>query len=584
MLKKLIAILTALNFSFIYAQSFVINEPILYAPSYKIYLAINGNDNNTGDSISPVATFAGALTKLDQLTGSFSGNLYAEIIVFPGTYTEIFRQPLNKFQIGSKFLNVSLRGKGNVILDGTNLTVNAGGGMIYLLGSNIYVKNIKVQHSNENGIRFGYNYNSIIINSHDILIDSVEVSETAGHGILVGIGALNANGSSSLIPRAKRFKITNAHVYNSVNYNTPQSQWGSAIKFWNTSNNLAINNHVHDNSGEGIDFDYCDSAIVRKNVLHDNYANIYLDKMVFALIEQNFIYNETKVVSGILTGLEAFTSFITNHYIKDIYIENNIILNTLGINLWQGIYSAIQNGIYNNIKIRHNTIIGKQFGNGALVSISHETFLGQPVSNFSISGISIDRNIVSANPDSLNNGKLFSAPLNPQPGLTSGYNLFNINPGFSYNSTTDQINAAVSTFEDPMQAVFNLTPNSVYNSELIMSSPAIILNDYNGLPRNSINSNVGALELNQSLNLKHNESSDLIVFPNPSKGLFFIETNEFIKISKIECYDITGRCVYSDSILFDASFDLSSIESGMYNLILYSADQTKIFKKIQILR
>jgi hypothetical protein len=243
-----------------------------------------------------------------------------------------------------------------------------------------------------------------------------------------------------------------------------------------------------------------------------------------------------------------------------------------------------KNGIYNNIKIRHNTIIGKQFGNGALVSISHETFLGQPVSNFSISGISIDRNIVSANPDSLNNGKLFSAPLNPQPGLTSGYNLFNINPGFSYNSTTDQINAAVSTFEDPMQAVFNLTPNSVYNPELIMSSPAIILNDYNGLPRNSINSNVGALELNQSLNLKHNETSDLIVFPNPSKGLFFIETNEFIKISKIECYDITGRCVYSDSILFDASFDLSSIESGMYNLILYSADQTKIFKKIQILR
>jgi len=496
-------------------------------------MATNGNDQNSGDSLNPVATFAGALNKLDQLTSNLSGNVYTEVIIYSGNYFEIFKQPLNRFQIGNKYMHVSLRGKDNVMIDGTNLTVNPGNGLVYLLGSNIYVKNIKVNYSTENGIRFGYNYNGTVINSHDIWVDNVEVNQTAGHGVLFGIGALNANGSSTLIPRAKNFKITNSHILNSVNFNTAQSQWGSALKFWNTSHNQAINNHVHDNSGEGINFDYCDTILVRNNLLHDNYANIYLDKAEYAVIEKNHIYNENKVVSGILMGLEAFTAYVTNHFIKDIYVQNNIIHNTTGINIWQGIYSAIQNGYFDNIQIRYNTIIGKQVANGAQISMSYETAFGQPVPNVNFNNLRFERNIISANFDSLNNGKLISGPLNPQPSLTTEYNLFNINPGFGYNITTDQINSNIPVFIDPnSDIIFELTPSITLNPELIMNSMNIcnLLEDYAGNVRAN-NSNVGALERNDNLQLDFLEKEDWIIFPNPVKDQFKIDIPQAEKLS-----------------------------------------------------
>jgi hypothetical protein len=550
------------------AQIFQISEPQIIPPTHRVYISTTGNNNNTGDSLAPLATFSAALNKLDLLTGSANGNVYTEVVVFEGTYFEIFRQPLNKYQIGTKMMNVSLRGKGYVLIDGSNLTVNSGGGLIYLLGSNICVKNIAIKHSTENGVRFGYNFGGTVINSHDILIDSVEVSATAGHGILLGIGSLNSTGSSVLIPRAKRFKVTNCHVHDAVNYNTAQTQWGSCIKFLNASQIQALNNHVHDNSGEGINFDFCDSAEVRENILHDNYANIYLDKMECAHVHRNFIYNESKKVSGILTGLEAFTVYVTNHYIKDIYIENNIILNTLGINLWQGIYSAIQNGIYSNIQIRHNTIIGKQFGDGAQLSISHQIILGQPVPNFIINSVSLDRNIISANADSINNNRLLSAPLNPQPGFSFGYNLYNMNPGFAFNSTTDLINAAIPLSVIPSQANNELSPNSTYNAELIMSVPNStgILTDFFGVLRNQTNTNTGAIELNPNLSGLENKETTFNVFPNPFKDEFMIITNEENIGKEFQIFDISGKLVGGDILVSTEQKHKISLKTGMYFL------------------
>jgi hypothetical protein len=543
MKKILTTLLLAASLCEINAQTAVIQEPILITPSYRVYLSPSGNDANSGDSLMPLSTFSAALDKLNTLSGSIVGDVYGEVVFYSGTYAQQINQPYNKYMIGSKRLNVSVRGKGAVLLDGTAITVNPGSGMIYLLGSNIHVKNFAINYSTDNGVRFGYNYSGIVVNSHDILIDSVDVAQTEGHGILVGIGALNANGSSSLIPRAKRFKITNCHVHDAVNYNTAQSQWGSAVKFWNTSHNFALNNHVHDNSGEGIDFDFCDTAEVRDNLLHDNYANVYLDKMQYAHVHRNMIYNETKAVSGILMGLEAFTAFVTDHYMKDIYVENNVILNTRGINLWQGIYSAIQNGIYNNVQIRHNTIIGKQFGNGAQVSISHETLFGQPVANFAFSNVSIDRNIVSANSDSLNNNKLFSAPLNPQPGLTTGYNLFNMDPGFAFNAAIDEIRNALPVYLDPSIALDQLIPNATYYPELVMSVPnAIGLNqDYFGFTRNSASTNVGAVEFNESWGLVTPEKSKLLLSPNPCLNGFQLVSTEDLKYDRIIITDVYGK-------------------------------------------
>lgn len=558
------------------AQTAVIQEPILISPSYRIYLSPSGNDANSGDSLSPLSTFTSALDKLNTLSGSQTGDVYGEVVFYSGTYAQQINQPYNKYLIGAKRMNISVRGKGSVMLDGTAITVNAGSGMIHLLGSNIHVKNLGLNYSTENGVRFGYNYSGIVVNSHDIWIDSVDVTQTAGHGILVGIGALNANGSANLIPRAKRFKITNCHVHDAVNYNTPQSQWGSSVKFWNTSHNLALNNHVHDNSGEGIDFDFCDTAEVRENLLHDNYANLYLDKMQYAFVHRNMIYNETKVVSGILLGLEAFTAFVTNHYMKDIYIQNNIILNTMGINIWQGIYSAIQNGYFNNIQIRNNTIIGKQVANGAQVSFSYSTFLGQPAANVLFANISIDRNIITANADSLNNGNMISIPLDPQPGLTTGNNLFNRNPGFGYNSSSDQILATLPEYIDPnTDAVTALTPNTSNNPDFIESATnsAGIAVDYSGFARGISATNVGALELNEGLGIDEYDEEFFTIFPNPSNGVLNVNCEK----CQLIVNDVNGKSI---GIYNKDELNNLNLKPGVY--YIRETDQDELVKVIVI--
>lgn len=549
--------------TFLFCQfNFVIENPIIQAPTIKIYLSENGNDNQLGDSLTPLKTFSEALKKIENLTVNQTGETYSEVVLFPGNYHEIFRQPVSYYEINNRKLNVSLRGIENVFIDGTNLNIPSGGGLIYLLGSNISVQNISISQSNENGIRFGYNYNGKVINSHDILIDEVEVSETKGHGILLGIGALNANGSNILIPKAKRFKITNCHIHNSVNYNTAQNQWGSALKFWNTSQSYAVKNHIHDNSGEGIDFDFCDSAIISENKLHDNYANIYLDKMQGAIVEKNLIYNENKVVSGILLGIEAFTAFITNHYLKDIVIENNIILNTMGVNIWQGIYGAIQNASFTNIQIRHNTIIGKQKSNGALVSFSYETIFGNPVPNISFSNLMIERNIISANPDSLNNNLLMSAPLSPQPALITRNNLFNMNPGFGFNLQTDKINLALPLFINPNQTMLQeLTPDSIINKPFyfLVDNSVNIPNDYTSKIR-FLKTNVGALEISNTNQLSPNSKFEPYIFPNPSTD--FIEIRGEMNGKEYFIYTQKGDVIIKNS--YKNKIDIERLKPGVY--------------------
>jgi hypothetical protein len=321
--------------------------------------------------------------------------------------------------------------------------------------------------------------------------------------------------------------------------------------------------------------------------LFDNYANIYLDKIEYAYIHNNLIYNQTKVVTGILMGIEAFTGYITNHFIKDVYIDNNIILNTLGISIWQGIYSAIQNGYFQNIYIRQNTLIGKQVGNGALVSFSYETLLGQPVPNVSHSNITIERNIISANIDSLNNQKLLSAPLNPQQGLTSGYNLFNINPGFAFNASSDQINNSVPVYVNPTGNIQQeLTPNSNLNAELIMTAqnnPAVMV-DYFYTLRQSGNTNVGAIELNEYLKIDGLDASNFKVYPNPTADLLMISLDENQNGIKVKCFDALGSEVLNTALVKNEPIDIHYLSNGSYLLQVFT-DSGRIFQtNIHILR
>lgn len=497
--------------------------PVVYDPEWIVYIHPAGDDTATGDSLQPLATFAAALDRLAAWTDGETGDLYAEVVLQPGTYPFALAQPPTRYLIGDRRLNVSVRGLEEAILDGEGISLSPGSGMVHLLGSHIAVRNLTIAFSPANGVRFGFDWNGTVINPGDILIEDLDVNQTAGHGIYMGIGPLNTANPLALTPKAERFAVRRCRVTQSVNYNQPAAQWGSAIKFHNLRFGLAEDCIVHDNGGEGINVDLGEGILLRNNVTWDNLANIYLDKAEDCTIEGNLVYYTQRVMTGILLGLEPFSALVTDHFMRNIHIRNNIILNTgAGINVWQGTIGGLQRGYFTGIDIRHNTILGKRVGNGAPIGFSYQTFLGQPVPNTQWANLKVVGNIVAADPDSLNAGRLLAAPLEPQPGLETGYNLWSKHPVTGYDPATDRLENLLPFSADPL-AVSLLTPHADSLPAFLLPAPNAlgIQTDFLGLPRGTTWTNAGALERDSteggpvSLAPSPRTDVDLFVFPQP---------------------------------------------------------------------
>lgn len=557
-MKAILIFINLLASHFCLAQ--FVSLPQVPNPTLGVYMSALGSDSNAGDSLHPVASFSKALDILVTASNNMSGEVYAEVILFEGLYNQALNQNLNKFQLTNRELNVSVRGRGIATLDGTLISnLSSGSGMVHLLGSGISVKNIHILYSPANGVRFGYNYNGTIINSQDIQIENVEVAATAGHGILVGIGALNTASPFTLTPMGERFLIQNCSVHDAVNYNTVQNQWGSAIKAWNARHVTIRNCIVRDNGGEGIDFDECDSVDVYANETQDNVVGIYLDKVTNAWIHRNYISNTNKQSTAMLFGIEAYTSLITNHYIKNIKIYNNLMTNTQGMVFWQGIYGANQQGYFDQIEIVHNSIIGRQAGNGSCFHFNFETFLGQPAPNVHFSAINMHRNIIAAHPDSINNNQLVYATL-PIPGFSASYNVYSQAIWQSMASPTDIIDNQLPTF---ISSLTNAIPGvglvPLYN---VPSTWVEI--DYYMNNRNSIQTAAGAFEYT-SVGLEDLTKDSVKIYPNPSHGELVIKGITNCKLSII---DPLGIEVFSGIVKANEKLDLTSLKKGIYFLLL----------------
>ncbi|GIV33856.1 MAG: hypothetical protein KatS3mg031_1391 [Chitinophagales bacterium] len=524
--------------------------PLIMPTSYSVYLSETGNDSGPGDSLLPVATFSTALNRIDSLSSGQNGDVYAEVVIYPGTYRFALLQRVNQFQIGPKKLHVSVRGIGNVILDGTGLSLTGGEGMVRLMGNHIYVKNIHILYSPSDGIRFGFDYMGTVINPHDILIENVEVSQTAGHGILCGIGPLNTANPLAITPFAERFLVKNCYVHHTVNFNQPQPQWGSAIKLHNVRHGTVTGCLVHDNAGEGIDIDFGEYIAISGNTLFDNYANIYVDKGEYIAIRNNFIYTTHRRKVGILLGIEPFSSLMTNHYVRHVFIANNIILNTpMAISIWQGSYSGLQNGYFSDIQILHNTLIGKSSSTGGLIGFSYVTSLGQPAPNVFFSNLVIKNNILSGHPDSIQNNNLIDAPLNPQPALTTEYNLWNILPASGFDST-NSVNSLLPSFADPLK-IESLVPHADSNTAFVFAVPRVdfVDDDFNHTARFPAYTNAGALELDTTTSSlstvtlnDRNVHYALQAFPNPFTDYTTIPLSDLpTQEVQVQLYDINGR-------------------------------------------
>lgn len=82
-----------------------------------------------------------------------------------------------------------------------------------------------------------------------------------------------------------------------------------------------------------------------------------------------------------------------------------------------------------------------------------------------------------------------------------------------------------------------------------------------------------------NVGLSDNEELDFVIFPNPSNGLFFIQTSE--SVSYI-VYDAFGKIIYTDTFVNGLNnIDLSSEANGVYFLHATLNQSTKVFRLIR---
>ena len=151
-----------------YAQApDTVPAPVIFPAQQIVYMSPDGSDSAAGDSLQPVASFTEALNRLAAWSENKQGELYTEIVLLPGNYTSPLVQPWGRYQLPGRKLNVSVRGKGAVTLDGFDAPVSSGQGMVHLLGSHIRVSSLTILYSPANGVRFGYDSNGNVSNPHD---------------------------------------------------------------------------------------------------------------------------------------------------------------------------------------------------------------------------------------------------------------------------------------------------------------------------------------------------------------------------------------------------------------------------------
>lgn len=79
----------------------------------------------------------------------------------------------------------------------------------------------------------------------------------------------------------------------------------------------------------------------------------------------------------------------------------------------------------------------------------------------------------------------------------------------------------------------------------------------------------------------NDSGSTIKISPNPTIGLFYIETNSSNK-QTIDLYDMNGKHVFSKSIKGSAEIDVTNLEAGVYNLIIRSGASTTSRKLVKI--
>ncbi len=596
-------------------------EPLVAAGNYSItdtvFMSPAGNDTNSGTMNSPVATFLKALQLLPFGTqGVNGGHAYGLVLLLPGTYvvSNGFQQPTGQYEQGNTYKNVSLEGIGDVTIQGRQDTF-ANGHLIRLMGSHIFIKNLKLKYGKIHGVYFSNQTPRI----NNILVDAVSVDSVMSFSMLFQdvdtILIRNSKGLHSSRPGLDTL--------------TSPCQWPSGIKFYGCKWAIIHDSEVAYTRGEGLNFHNSEYGLAYNNLLHDNSSNIYCDNSARIVIRNNLNYatpgkevywrtcpSDTIPLygsNGILLANEgacsnggptyqfcqSYCPFDNRSYphIDSIFIFNNFFVNTTSaLNLWQGNVDLIIAG-YNcvrNVFFHHNTIIGvtgdSTAGNAAMIYAyfpnAYNTVLNR---GFSIAeNINIHGNIISYDvmkyggiqPIRVVRDATFPVPFELN---VSNNRVIEFDDEFT---STDQVDTALIASVDPaIDSIIKYLQPCPENANLIqpVSLADWIDSDYSYTIRLDT-TNVGALEYVEQCSIDTTPASTFStkslkfnIYPNPAENQLICMREGMLESASLACVDLTGKRHFNIDWPTDKSsivISVNHLTAGLYFLYYQYQGQT----------
>ena len=96
--------------------------------------------------------------------------------------------------------------------------------------------------------------------------------------------------------------------------------------------------------------------------------------------------------------------------------------------------------------------------------------------------------------------------------------------------------------------------------------------------------NIDDFVINGTLSNQDFELDNVVIYPNPSNGIFTISYGNS-KLSSIEVYDLTGKIIVSKKEIqtsnFETSIDLSNTQTGIYFVKIATDNQTTVKRIIK---
>lgn len=556
-------------------------DTLAFRITQRVYMSPNGNDSSDGTRTRPLKTFASALRAVPWPA---SGNAYAEIVLLPGTYHDRFVQSEADYRRGAVTRNISMRGEGRVVLDGTGVPLNGVEGVVTLRGSHISIRNVHVVSSLVAGITaFGP--------ATDVLIDACSVDTAISHGIY--------------FDHIERGSITNSSVREaaaSMLGQKPRS-FGSAIKLY-LSKDLTVRNCISQrNWGEGVNVNRTERCLVEGCTVGDNYGiAFYLDMAAVCVIRNNRILYDIRDTSHWAADRPASGISLSNeltcyansqcdaiwtgtdncrYHCQGIgcefwvrmndscFIYNNLIVNAgTGLELFE----LFNIDCFRTIEFTHNTIVGSsRSGSGAMVWFN----LGMLI--HAIENITVRNNLFLMDDASIQAGtpmcRYGENPTSPvRQNITVQNNAWNRPPLCALASAADTVIDHAVPNTDSTRVV-DVDPSVVGDVFGRAPSVSYVRTDIQGRPRRPLSS-IGAMEGGGVAGLAPDGTSifaSLAPMPASDEVLISVGAPSDVWIS-----DLTGRIYYHEGLERAQSVDLAAFPPGLYTVRVVQAPYIRV--------